>query len=460
MKVANGWGFRVALYWLVLVLVGCGGGGGSTTNTQAGSTSSSSSGAGSTSSSSSGSSSSGSSSSGSGSSGSATPVGVYTDLTSAPVGAWVTVYGIDSANSSWPVHSHGNGKTVVQVPASAPALTVGGQAIPVTVNAGRVLLATPGDLAAKFDAIQPGDTIYLRAGTYAGKYDTNGWNSSNFVLFTAGTEALPMALVAYPGETVTVDNTASPDGRPNFNLGDGTRKGSYLTIAGLNLIAQGYSIYGGGNTSDSSHPESGAAYVRVVGCTLTITDATSNTMTGILSLQGDGWKVLGNTFHDPANRTIINNNHAIYVSNGADDVEIAYNTLTNLHMGHTIQVHQDGTPMLYTNVWIHDNRIQGASIDDERGITMSNVDTASTAKIERNTIRNVGQTFGGVTVYRGLVEVRNNVFENINGAGILANGNGGGTRRITESGNTFTNVSDGSFVAEGSGATLSDFVHE
>lgn len=444
--------FSAMLLSTVVLLPGCGGGG-SADSTQSATTSSGSSDA------------SGSSSS-SGSSGSSSttptlPAGVYSDLVSAPVGAYVTVYGIDSSVSSWPIHSHGNGKTVVRVPVSAPALTVDGQAIPVTVNAGRVIEATTSDLAAKFDAIQPGDVIYLHAGTYSGKYDTNGWNEANFVLFTSGTAALPMAVVAYPGETVTIDNTdPSGGGRPNFQLGDGARKGSYFTIAGLNLLARADTIYGGGITSDSSTPESGAAHVRVVGCTHTLTDATANTMTGIVSLQGDDWKVLGNTFHDPSNRVIINNNHGIYVQNGADDVEIAYNNLSSLHMGHTIQVHQDGTPMLYTNVWIHDNVIQGGSIDDQRGMTVSNVDTASTVTIERNTIRNVGQDFGGVTVYRGLVEVRNNVFENINGPGIQANGGGGGggTRTITESGNTFTNVI-ADYSAE-NGASLSDFVHQ
>lgn len=429
-------------------VAGCGGGGESSSSslTSSSSTSSNSS----------------TSSSGSGSGSNALPAGVYTDLASAPVGAFVTVYGVDSSVSSWPVHSHGNGRTVVQVPASAPALTVNGQSIPVTVNAGRVIVATTSDLAAKFDAIQPGDVIYLRAGTYAGKYDTAGWNESNFVLLHSGTEALPMAVVAYPGEAVTIDNTgAGGNGRPNFYLGDsgGGRKGSYFTIAGLRLIASQDNIFGGGNTADSSTPESGADHVRVVGCTLTITDSTSNTMSGLLALQGDGWKVLGNTFNDPANRTIINNNHGIYVQNGADDVEIAYNALVNLHMGHTIQVHQDGTPMLYSNIWIHDNLIQSASAGDARGISVSNVDVASTVRVEGNTIRNVGQGFGGLTVYRGLVQARNNIFENVGGPGIAANGNYGGSRTITESGNVLTNVSGGSFAAE-NGASLTDFVHQ
>jgi len=390
------------------------------------------------------------------------PVGVFTDLASAPIGAFVTVYGIDSATSSWPVILHGNNKTVVQVPDATTALTVNGQAIPVSVHSGRVLLATTGTIGSLFDAIAPGDVIYLRAGTYTGHYGATYWNESNFILFTAGTASQPMALVAYPGEFVMIDNSgAGGNNRPNFYLGNSGAglKGSYFTIAGFNLIAQADTIAGGGNTADSSTPESGAAYARVVGCTHTIVDAISNTMTGIVSIQGDGWKVFGNTFYDASNRTIINNNHGIYVQNGADDVEIAYNALIDLRMGHTIQVHQDGTPMLYTNIWVHDNLVQSADSADARGITVSNVDTASTVKIERNTLRRVGQNFSAVSVYRGVVEVRDNIFEDILGPAIDANGNGGGTRTIYESGNTFTNVGGGNFSAS-NGASLTDIVHQ
>jgi len=385
---------------------------------------------------------------------------VYTDLASAPVGAFVTVYGIVNAiASSWPIVFSSNEKTVVKVPDATTPLVIDGATIPISIHQGRILEATPATLASVFKSMVPGDVIYLRAGTYSEKYDGNGWNESNFVVFQAGTAEQPCSLVSYPGETVVIDNRSHD--RPNFYLGNsgGGLKGSYLTIAGMHLIANLENIYGGGNTSNSNTPESGAAYVRLVRNTFELANSTQQSMTGMLASQGDAWKILGNTFVVPSDRIISNMDHAIYVQNGSDDVEIAYNTLVNLRMGHTIQVHQDGVPALYSNIWIHDNLIQGASANDCRGISISNVDVNSTVKIEKNTLRRVGQGFGAVTVYRGQVEVRNNVFEDISAPGISVNGNYGGSRTVRESGNTYMNVSGGNFSAE-NGTSLNDIIHE
>jgi hypothetical protein len=336
--------------------------------------------------------------------------------------------------SSWPIVLQSADKTVLQVPASMVALTVNGQPIPVRIHAGRVITVTPQTAAAAVQALQPGDTLYLRAGTYAGKYDAEGWNESNFVMFKTGTPAQPIALLAYPGESVTISNLQS---RPNFYLGDSTptRRASYLTIAGFNMVAPSDNVFGGGATSDSSRPESGATHVRLVRNTFTITDTSANTMTGMVALQGDGWKVLGNTFVNPASRSIINNNHAIYIQNGADDVEVAYNTLTGLRMGHVIQVHQDGTPMLYTNIQIHNNLLQATHPDDMRGITVSNVDVDSTVAITNNTLRNLGQDFSGIAVYRGKVAIHNNLMYGIKAPAILLQGQSGGTRSVSAGGN-------------------------
>lgn len=360
----------------------------------------------------------------------------------------MTVYGIDAATASWPVVRHGSGRTVVKVPKAAGPLTVGGHPVAVRVRKGRVVVVDPSSLRAAVTGMRPGDTIYLRGGTYSGHYDNAGWNESNIVLDHGGTQAQPIALVAYPGAHPKLVNTgADSGGRPNFYLSAGPgRLGSWVTIAGLTMIAEPAAIYGGGNTADSSTPESGAAHVRVVGCHMTITDAQSNTATGIVSIQGDDWQVLGNTFVDPKHRAIINNNHGIYVQNGADDVEIADNTLVGLHLGHTIQIHQDGTPMLYSNIWIHHNRISGQQVDDQRGITVSNVADASTVVIEHNTISRVGQGFGAVTVYRGQVRIVRNTISSVNGPAIMLNGAIGGRRSVVYGANKISGV-DGTVVA-------------
>ena len=175
--------------------------------------------------------------------------------------------------------------------------------------------------------------------------------------------------------------------------------------------------------------------MRVVGNTCSINDANANTMGGMIGLQGDGWKVLGNTFVNPPNRVIIKNNHAVYIQNGADDVEIAYNNLVNLRMGHVIQVHQDGTPMRYSNIWIHDNLIESAQNTDTRGITVSNVDNESTVLIERNVLRNLGQNFSAISVYKGNVTIKDNRTYAIRAPVIAINASEGGNRSVIATGN-------------------------
>jgi len=56
----------------------------------------------------------------------------------------------------------------------------------------------------------PGDTIYLHGGTYTG----------NFTCSVSGTEALPITVQAYPGETVIID-------------GGLTVTGDYVTVVGM-----------------------------------------------------------------------------------------------------------------------------------------------------------------------------------------------------------------------------------
>lgn len=375
----------------------------------------------------------------------ALPPGVFTDLASAPVGGFVSVYGIDSATASWPVVQHGNGRTVVRVPDAAPALTIGGRSIPVQVHAGRVITVGSGDeagLRAAISGLRPGDAVYLHAGSYSGKYDPNGWNESNFVIWTQGSAAQPIALAAYPGETVTFTSTSE---RPNFYLGQsgGAGRAAYLTIAGFNLRARGECVYGGGNTATSDSPESGGSYVRVVGNTCTLTDDVFNAQSGMFAVQGDGWRILGNTFVNSPARVIYNLCHALYIQNGADDVEVAYNVMRNLRMGHVIQVHQDGTPMLYADIRIHDNLFEGAQPSDMRGINVANVDDASTVVIENNTLRNLGQDFSGIAIYRGHVTIRNNLMYRIMAPAVDLNSSGyGGARTVTASGNRFETVNN------------------
>jgi len=395
---------------------------------------------------------------------------IYTDLASAPVGAWVTVYGggfgdageVKLGDAVQTVLSYSAKCVVFQVSGTGGALLVGGKSAGhLAVHAGRVIETKPSGLRGAWSSARPGDVVYLHGGTYQSVYGDGDWyNDSTLETYKQGKAGQPIAMLSYPGEVATL--TSIPDSSHSvIALGDQNyhqRRAAHLVFANLNILGKGDCIYGGGDTTDPAGgpEESGATNIRIVNITCKITDAESNTMTGMIALQGDGWKILGSTFIDPPNRAVIKNNHAIYIQGGADDVEIAWNQLTNLHVGHVIQVHQDGRPFLYQNIYIHDNLLEGHVNTDMRGISVVNVDDASTVLIEHNLLRNLGQDFSGVVVYRGRVIIRDNAFYGIRANVINANGQQGGSLSIIASGNRFETVKGYKAVGAENGATMAD----
>ncbi len=409
-----------------------------------------------------------------------TATGFFTDLVSAPVGAFVTAYapsggfgasGVVTLNgASQAIFSYSDTKVVFTVSGSGGALVVGTNSIGnISVIQGRVLTATTSTFKTTLQSIVAGDTIYLHAGTYSAVYDNLGWNSANINFWfgktngSVGTTAQPIAIIAYPNEVVNITHTNSGDPRANIQLGDGGGlHADNITIAGFNLTSEEQCIYGGGNTADSTTPNSGGQNVRIVGNTCTITDASSNTMTGLMEVSGNGGSVLGNTFHDPSNRTVINNNHVIYIQNGASNVEIAYNTIVNLHVGHVIQIHQDNTPMSYQNVNIHHNILQGSKNTDIRGINVGNVAASSTISIHDNSLTNLGQSFSAICVYGGIVSIMNNILTGIyvpssGGGGAFLFENNGVVTQVTASGNSINTTAGAGVISTGgfpSGSTF------
>lgn len=341
----------------------------------------------------------------------------WTDLSSAPACAKVTIY---------------PAKTVTDV---------AGAGIP--IHEGRCLEATPATFTAAFwSGVKPGDVVTLRTGTYTAKFGEGTWYGAMGETYKKGTAAQPIAVVAAPGEAVTFKASS----RPPLVFGNGDRAsefGAYLTFAGIDYIGSQSCISGGGHTTNPAGgpDETGGRYIRIVGGSCTITDANSNTMTGLIDLQSDGWKILGVTFRDPANRVVINNNHVIYIQGGADDVEVAYNSFIGLHTGHVVQIHQDGTPKLHERVSVHDNVFQGINYGDMRGISVVNIADASTIDISRNIFRHQGQGgWGCINLYRGQITVTGNDCQDSQG-GLNLNGGYGGTRKVTADSNTICPVS-------------------
>jgi hypothetical protein len=378
--------------------------------------------------------------------------GYYTDLVSAPVGAFVTAWGVDFGSNGavtlggveQQVHSYASTKVVFIVSGTGGALIVGGKSVgEVKVHAGRLFTVTPSTLKATIASWQAGDVYYLRGGDYVGVFKSDNWNfSSNFDLIQSpATADRPIAIVGYPGEVATLSGTGS---RPNFvfaNSGGGS-KASNMVVANLNLLSQYVCLDSGANVTTEN---GGGENLRIIGNNCTIS-GTGSIGSGMMNFGGNGSTILGNTFADNPDRQFFNQNHALYVHAGADNVTVAYNVFRNLRMGHVVQVHQDGVARDYMNIRIMWNLLEMRSNSDTRGITVSNVSSASTVDIWGNTLRNLGQDFSGITVYGGIVKIRDNKFYGIRAADISLNGMGLSSvsppqqRRVTASGNRFETV--------------------
>jgi hypothetical protein len=290
-------------------------------------------------------------------------------------------------------------------------------------------------------------TIYVfRGGVYNENYGGD-WGARNFAL---GPSCAGISLVSTEAAQL-VRPVRGEHG--NIILRNGVGFANDVNIAGFVMQGGAECIYGGGYWEDD---ESGAKNVKVAANTFSA-DYEGNTMTALVSFQGDEWGVLGNIFQDSGWSSMWNNNHAIYAQVGSDDVVIAYNHLRRLQMGHLIQFHTDGTPRLFERAEVHHNLLESINNVDTRGITFSNIDPASTGSVHHNICRNLGQNFSAMCFYNGIFDVTDNVFEDILGPAIAVNGEG--SRRVTGRRNTFTRVSGNNYHAYWP-ANLADIDHD
>ena len=291
---------------------------------------------------------------------------------------------------------------------------------PFTVRSGPIYFVAPGATgsgsyaapmspSAAYAAITPGAVFYFRGGSYTEQYGQLGWSDHNFVIGASkrGTAGNPVAFVGYPGET------ADFSGHGTFGLRDSSESmGDYLTIANLRMRCITQCISGGANTNAYAEvAKSGAKGVRLVGNVISA-NYTWNTQTGLVSIGADGWRVYGNELKDTGTTPSINNNHAIYIQVGASDVDVGWNYLHDLRMGHLIQVHTD-TAFRYDNVRIHDNILTAANPDDSRGINVGRTLDSSNGSIYNNVLSNLGQDFSAIAIYSGSWNIFNNTLYNI-----------------------------------------------
>jgi hypothetical protein len=294
--------------------------------------------------------------------------------------------------------------------------------LPFTVRAGGIYFVSPtgtgnGDFAspmspeAAWNAMAPGRTFYFRGGTYSQGYGSSFGRNFAIGVRHSGTDGNPVAFIGYPGETATLV-APSGQGRHNITLSWNDGPASNFTIANFTMRGETGNISHGGNTNAGAEvARSGASNIRIVGNTMSATYS-GNTMTGMVTIGGVNVSMLGNVLQDTGTSPPINNNHAIYIQLGASNIDVGWNTLRNLRMGHTIQVHTD-TAFRYDNVRIHDNDLSAANPQDSRGINMGNVLPGSYGSIYNNVLSNLGQNFSAIIFGMGSWDIYNNTLYNI-----------------------------------------------
>ncbi|HEY6894371.1 MAG TPA: right-handed parallel beta-helix repeat-containing protein [Rhodanobacteraceae bacterium] len=210
------------------------------------------------------------------------------------------------------------------------------------------------------DTVQPGDTVQVRAGNYAGGY-----------FETSGTAALPIVLENYPGEvpSITADNPTTPDG---INL----EGASYMTV-------QGFTV--NGRTR---------AGIRAVLCEhVTIRDNTmdANGVWGVLTGFCDDLLIENNVASNSIEQ------HGIYVGNSGDRPVIRGNTIfgnnaNGIHMNGDVSQGGDG---IISDATVEDNVIFDNGVGGGSGI---NCDGVQDSLIRNNLIYD--EHASGISLYQ------------------------------------------------------------
>jgi hypothetical protein len=255
-----------------------------------------------------------------------------------------------------------------------------------------------------------GPTFYFRGGTYDQNYSGGGiYGYRNYSLDTAhgGVAGFPMAMVGYPNETALCQYLDIS--RSNIGMNNGGSPASYVTFANFSLNGGSATFEDGGFFSN---PHSGGTHIRLINCIHQAFYGTSNTMTGVILIQNDYWKVLGNEMRNTGSGTPINNNHGIYNQAGASFTEIAWNYFHDLRMGHVIQVHTDPY-FSYYGVSIHDNVIAKGATGDSRAMNVGNANGDSYGWIYNNIIDQVGQDFSAIAIWSGSWKIYHNTMYRI-----------------------------------------------
>jgi hypothetical protein len=322
----------------------------------------------------------------------ATPTLYFSDLTSGPVGAVVTIYG---ANLSPAVTLNGvSAKIVASSPTKVSFVVpstgtgaiamAGSNTLPFTVRAGHIFyVATNGadsqagsqsapwaTIPHAFADANCGDVIYAMNGVSQTGLDNYG---ASLAVDKRCSESMPIALVGYPGATVTLGSASGQEfgiRNPDIN-GDG-----------FNGIVLAHLVVRGNNTAVK---DVGNLYWRIVGSDFSCPNG-SGLAACIHIENASNVQFLGNTIHDTgAGGTKYY--HSFYATTDSNHIEVGWNHIYNNKSCRGVQFYSTGGSPQYDLV-VHDNIISGQLCD---GINFSTIDaTKGPVEAYNNLVYHVG----------------------------------------------------------------------
>jgi len=358
----------------------------------------------------------------------ASPVIFFSDLESGPNsggegkgGAYVTVYGrgFGAARGAstvtigggqavaYPIWSDekiafqlGASATTGEIKVNTAAGTSNG--VPFTVRPGRIVFVSPtgrdsgsGSFSSPWksllkarDSAQPGDIIYAMNGVAQLGDDGSGWRTA-MLLRAGGTAGRPIALVAYPGATVTIGTVNGPEiaiRSTDYSARPAACPG-YWVFAGLVLRGKAIAMALAGPSWKW----------RVVGNDMSCPNG--NGSAGCFEVGGaTGVDFLGNNVHNAGAEGASALYHGVYFGTDSTKLDIGWNTIAYVRGCRGLHIHSsplfgggpsDKTGRNMYDIRIHDNVVHDIQCD---GIILATVDPSrGPVKIVNNVIYNAGR---------------------------------------------------------------------
>lgn len=274
--------------------------------------------------------------------------------------------------------------------------------LPFTVRPGRIFFVSPHgrnsasgaftspwkSLTHARDAARPGDIIYALDGLSQPADDGQGWDAS-LLLRRGGRPGLPIALLAYPGATVTIGADSGPSNgirTTDSSSGDGACPGHWI-LAGLTLRGRNAALSIAGPSE----------YWRIIANDISCPNG--NGAAGCFGAsRASHIRFLGNHVHHAGSPNASALYHGVYFSTDSNHLEIAYNTIAHIRGCRGLHIHSsplfggreknDPTGHNMFAIDIHSNLIHHTQCD---GIILATVDPSrGPIRLFNNVIHDAG----------------------------------------------------------------------